>query len=544
HERAVQLIEPLARELLGRNEAATLHRWLTALPVSLVQARISLRLKLAWAQALTARFSEATDTLDALDIALNDSPALEPGLTPDAVRGELCAIRATIAIRRGEWTEASNLLHAAWELVPAETAMLRGVVAAQRGIAALFQGDLITAAPWFEQAIELSQASHNPRTALTSFNNLGASQALRGQLHATADTYRRALAYADQHVTTLDRQPRAMTNMLHIGLGETLYEWNELDAAEIEVRQGWCASDDQACDEQAQLAGYLMLARLRQARGDLDRAIAVLDDGEKFGERCASHWAILCDVRTLRARYQLQQGDVAAVVRWVTSIGLALDAPAAELCAQASAYLVRARLLITQRDPQALDLLARLSAALEISQHRGVQIEAQVVLAQAQQQHGQTTAALNTLQHVLELAAPELYTRVFLDEAHVRPLLIELRWQLRSSGESLVINQIDRLLAAMGVATIAPQSAGVIPGALLEPLNERELDVLRLIADGRSNHDIAQELIVAVSTVKWHINNLYAKLDVHSRTLAIARARELGLLQTMYSVGSYQSRTL
>lgn len=119
--------------------------------------------------------------------------------------------------------------------------------------------------------------------------------------------------------------------------------------------------------------------------------------------------------------------------------------------------------------------------------------------------------------------------------------LVELRDHLRAKGESLALQQLDRLLAAD-----APLHDTAIPAslALPEPLNEREMDVLRLIADGRSNHDIARELIVAVSTVKWHINNLYAKLNVHSRTLAVARARELGILQAMHTVGSYQSRSL
>lgn len=533
HDRAAELIEPVARELLGRNEADRLYQWLTALPQSLILAHIGLTLKLAWAQVLTGHLNDASDTLDALESRLADGA--------QAARGELCAIRATLAIRRGQWPEACQLLCTAWDLVPADLVMLRGVVAANRGIAALFQGDLVTATPWFAQAIDLSLACHNPRTALTSFNNLGAIQALRGQLHAAADTYRRAIAYADQHIQSDDLRQRAMTAMLHIGLAETLYEWNELDVAEAEVRLGWCASNDQVCDEQAQLAGYLMLARLQQARGRLDGAITVLNEGEAFGQRCVSQWAILCDVKTLRARYQLQSGDEAATVRWAHAANVTLDAPPDQLAARANAYLVRARLLLAQHDPQAIELLTRLIAALDVSQQRGVQLEAQVVLAQAQHQCGQPAAALMTLQHALELAASERYTRVFLDDVHLRPVLFELRAQLRARPDSLVVNQLDRILATIAVA---PHAASASSGELVEPLNERELDVLRLIADGHSNHDIAQELIVAVSTVKWHINNLYAKLNVHSRTLAIARARELGLLQTMHSVGSYQSRSL
>ncbi len=531
HERVVHLLEPIARDMLGRNEMLTLYGWLSALPAALLQMRVSLALKFVWTQIFTSRLAEAVPTLDALEAAMTDC-------TPPGIRGEAQTLRATLAIRQGEWSQANDYLERAWELVPEEAVMLRGVIALNRGVAAMLEGNYNTATPMFTQAADLAQTGQNPRTALTALNNLGAMQALRGQLHAAADTYRRALVYAAQQFTPSDQTQQAMTRMLHIGLGETLYEWDDLDGAEAEVRQGWCANEDQAHDEQAQLAGYLMLARLRQARGDLDGALAVLDDGERFGQHCDSRWHLLEHVKTLRAYYQLKRGDKAAAQRWLDSAELTLTAPPSTLRARSDAYLTWARLLVIQRDPAVFDLLNPLIGTLDTEQQRGIQIEAQVVLAHAQQQLGRPTQARATLRRTLELAAPEDYTRTFLDEAGLKPLLHELRSQPDIAKDTALLNQLDRLLAtpaasvttSVATATADASTQLRIVPTLIEPLNERELEILRSIADGLSNQEIARQLIVAVSTVKWHINNLYAKLNVHSRTLAVVRARELGLL--------------
>jgi LuxR family transcriptional regulator, maltose regulon positive regulatory protein len=180
----------------------------------------------------------------------------------------------------------------------------------------------------------------------------------------------------------------------------------------------------------------------------------------------------------------------------------------------------------------ALHLLNRLHSAAEADGRIGDMVEIQVLRALALQAQGDLPAAFTMLAGALSLAEPEGYVRIFVDER--TPMAALLRTELRGlRTESLPRGYIERLLNAFEQPRAPdPRSAVLSPqsSTLAEPLSERELDVLRLIAEGHSNQAIADRLIVAVSTVKKHVNNIYGKLDVQSRTQALLRARELHLL--------------
>jgi LuxR family maltose regulon positive regulatory protein len=145
---------------------------------------------------------------------------------------------------------------------------------------------------------------------------------------------------------------------------------------------------------------------------------------------------------------------------------------------------------------------------------------------------------MTALERALTLAEPEGYVRLFVDEGErMRMLIADLRWVIaaRVPNESRLLTYTDRLLSAFphteahGVPAAIRKPQSTINN-LVEPLSDRELEVLRLIAEGLSNREIADRLVVVVGTVKWYINNIYTKLGIHSRTQALARARELDLL--------------
>jgi LuxR family transcriptional regulator, maltose regulon positive regulatory protein len=195
-------------------------------------------------------------------------------------------------------------------------------------------------------------------------------------------------------------------------------------------------------------------------------------------------------------------------------------------------HLTLARVLLAQGHlPEAAGLLARLTVASEAAGRMGRVLEALVVLALVQQAQGEAVRAQASLQRALALAGPENYVRVFLDEG--APMLALLaavpqRGQHRAYAERL-------LAAGRGPALPASRAplSGTLPLAapgLSEALSEREQVVLRLLAAGLSNQDIAQELVVAQSTVHWHVKNIYSKLGVHSRTQAAIAARGLGIV--------------
>jgi LuxR family maltose regulon positive regulatory protein len=239
----------------------------------------------------------------------------------------------------------------------------------------------------------------------------------------------------------------------------------------------------------------------------------------------------------LEARLRLSQGRLEPAVRWAETCGLRLDDVAWPYRLEAG-YLTLARVFIAQGQTEAvLDLLHRLQQEAGSGQRTGSLIEILILCALARHGQGDTSSALAALESALALAEPQGYVRTFVDEGVA---MAELLRQAQSRG--IRPNYVNKLLAAFGAEDAKRGSGGVEerqasplplrPTAplLVDPLSERELELLRLIAAGRTNQEIAQELFLAVGTVKKHLNNIFGKLGVGSRTQAIARARELDLL--------------
>ena len=214
----------------------------------------------------------------------------------------------------------------------------------------------------------------------------------------------------------------------------------------------------------------------------------------------------------------LAQGDLALAVRWVQERQLRVEdelSPPREIEYQT---------------------LARLLDLAEQQGRMGNALKHLVLQAVAQQACGDEAGALGALARALSLAEPEGYIRLFVDEGlPMARLLVQLRTR-RGSDQPGSTGYRDHLLALLGRAhdEDVSHSAVAVPGSgtysLGEPLSERELEVLRLIVAGYSNREIADRLVIAVSTVKWYVNAIYSKLQVESRTKAIARARELNIV--------------
>jgi LuxR family transcriptional regulator, maltose regulon positive regulatory protein len=234
-----------------------------------------------------------------------------------------------------------------------------------------------------------------------------------------------------------------------------------------------------------------------------------------------------------QARLWIAQGQLEAANRWAQAQKLDVADKLDYL--EEVETITLARLLVAQgKLDKAVVLLERLLEATEAGGRTGRVIEILALQALAYQAQGEADQAISSLEQALALAEPEGYVRRFLDEGGP---MIELLAAV--SGRRLAVNQayIDSLLAAYrkdqekALHHLPPVGGSSLsPHPLIEPLSERELEILRLIATGRSNSEIAEALFVTVGTVKWHLNNIYGKLDVRSRTQAVARARELELL--------------
>jgi LuxR family maltose regulon positive regulatory protein len=318
---------------------------------------------------------------------------------------------------------------------------------------------------------------------------------------------------------------------VHAWLGGLLYEWNDLDAAMHHLTTAVTLGEGQVDTslgpgQQLLVDAYLTLARVRQARGNAAGALEMIHKAEQSAQE--QFPAQLGQVAAARVRLSLGQNDVETAVRWARECGLAPDDELGH--EHEYEHLTLARVLLAQgRLDEARELLDRLGQAAESRQCLGSVIESLALQALVFQAEGRADKAMTTLERALSLAEPEGYVRLFVDEGTP---MAELLSAFRRQPSAVRGEYVATLLAAFQAE--GPGGAEATPrrlqtATLFEPLTERELEVLGLIADGLSNREIAGALVIAVTTVKKHASNIYGKLGVTSRTQAAARARELDL---------------
>jgi LuxR family maltose regulon positive regulatory protein len=533
-ERVGRLVEQIAPTMFVRREMTTMKGWLEALPEAQVRARPRLSLAYAWVLL-------AGGQLDAVEPRLRDAEShfgfstLDFGPETEATiqnpeseiqnreaRGQIAAIRSLAACFRGEVGRAVSFSRQALDDLPEEDLYLRSMMTIN--IALNLTGsygsniDVAAAGRVLAEAARASQASDDPHTALLTLALLAETQIARGQLHRAAETLQQSLQLAERHVLHSDQTwPVACAA---IGLGEVLYEWNELDAAAARLQQCLELSETEA-GYAAWSIDYLPLAHLYQAQGAPDLAHEMIHRAEQLARQSNITW-LKTRAAACRAKLWLRQGHLATAVAWAEECGLKIGADIGYR--REGEYATLARVWITQgKVEQALALLAWLLDVTEAANLMRSVIEILVIQALAFQSQDNTTEAINTLERALVLAEPEGYIRTFVDEG--APLAHLLR---QAASRGISPEYVNKLLAAFAEAT---DTAPAMPQPLVEPLTERELEVLALIAAGMTNQEIAQALTITLGTIKRHLHNIYGKLDVRNRTEAVARARELRLLR-------------
>jgi len=356
--------------------------------------------------------------------------------------------------------------------------------------------------------------------------DLGQVQRAQGNLDAALATYRQALEEAGE-----SSQP-AHLGLAHVGLAQILYERNELTAALDHATRGVTLCRQLAYTP-PQATGLAIVARIRHAQGDPAGALEAMG---KAGQMGLSPQVIplLNPVPSQRVRLLLTQGDVHAAAQWTTTAGLNPDDEPDY--PREPAYLVLARVLLAQDDPgPALTLLQRLLGAASSQGRAGSIIEIQTLRALALAARGDHASALGPLTEALTLARRPGYVRVFADEgAPMRALLAQLsaaRPGQQHAARRTEPGYLAALLRACGQtdAVPPPRQSAAAPPRLAGRLTGRELEVLRLVAAGRSNREIAAELVISVKTASVHVSNILAKLNAASRTEAAAIAHRAGI---------------
>jgi LuxR family maltose regulon positive regulatory protein len=533
--RAVGLVERYAMPMLFHSETRTTLGWFEALPDEAICTHPMLRVQYAWALALAEQTSSRDAValrLDAAERALNTED-VAPELR-DLVLGHVATIRTYMLQPTTEADydpgQVIALSHQALALLPEDELGIRSVNGLQIGNAHWALGDLPAALAAYQETFDLARTGGNLYVAVYALLNQALIASYQGRLRQAAELCRTGLReFGALLEKTGQRLPA--TGGLHIVLGSILLEWNELEEAEGLLLQGtglirWTG------ERSTQMLGYAALLRLRQAQGDTPGAEVTLSELEKAWPEGRVYSG------ALRARYQLWRSASdpdarSAAVRWAQEQRLDLDtageARGMNSWEELEQLLQLAWMRVQMAQAKNLDpVLAYLERQLELAETHGLAdrvIELSILQALALEALGETDRALDALTRALKPAEPEGYVRLFVDEGAPLARLLYL-----AAARKLAPEYAGRLLSAFPENEWTPVTPPQTQPEIIEPLSQREIEVLQLIAEGLTNREIAQRLFLSPYTVRAHASNIYGKLSVRNRTEAVDKARALGIL--------------
>ena len=481
--------------------------WLASLPKSALDARPLLWVRSATMALTAGQTTGVEEKLQGAEAALA-AARQNAELDPQArdLIGQIACARATVAVTRYQPEAIVIQARRALEYLRPENLRFRFTANWALSVAYLFQGDRAAAGRAIAEALSISQASMSMFSTILATSHMGRLQELENQLRWAAETYRRVLQLAGD-------QPGPSANDACLGLARICYEWNDLAGAEQYAQQSLQLARlyDRAIDRF--IISEVFLAHLKLARGDVAGAAAMLAETEQ-SVRQNSFMKRMPEVAAAQALTLLRQGDVAA---------------AAHLAQIHNLPLSQARVFLAQGDSSAA--LTPWRRQMEAKGWQDERLRALVLEALALVAQREKDKAVQLLAEALALAEPGGFIRLFVDEG---PPMAQLLAEAAARG--VMSGYVTQLLAAFGGLTkdegptTKLASAVVRLPSLVEPLSQRELEILQLITQGLSNREIGARLFLVLDTVKEHNRKIFDKLQVQSRTEAIARARELGLL--------------
>lgn len=535
---AAHLIEQAAPTLRRTRQEAVILSWLRALPDALLSNRPVLSVAYALALLVSGETRGVAEHLRAAErwLAVTPLAPTQSGMiVVDAgefrrLPGMIALARTGLSMTRNDVAGAAVAAQQALALARDDDHATRGGAAGFLGLVAWTNGDLETAHQTFSEGMAHFELDGNVADVIAGAIILADIRSAQGRLHQAQQTYEQGLRLATAQSTFARRGAADM----HAGLSELAVERNDLRAAVWRLQQ---------CRELGEHNGFpqnpyrwrVVQARIQQAQGDLDAALALLDAAERV--YAGDYSPNVRPVAALKTRIWIAQERLREARAWAQDRSLSTADSLSYLREFEHITLLRLLLADQQCQPterllhEARTFLARLLNAAEAGGRMRSVIELLLLQARIDHRCTDTPAALAALERALTLAEPEGYMRVFLDEgAELAPLL------RRAAVSGGVRAFAEELLAAFAAESQVMDAAPHTPAPpatalpLIEPLSQRELEILRLFATELSGPEIAQSLVIALSTVRTHTKSIYGKLNVSSRRAAVKRAGELGLL--------------
>ena len=514
YEQAASMIDENIASMFSHNEVPVLLGWIEKLPEDIVNGCPWIAVHRANTLVLVGRPDEIEPLLK----------SVEQHIEPNAPRrselsGHIAAIRAYAANLAGDAAGAIEMATLAKKHLPDDHPAGQGTANYTLADTYIALDDMGKASQALLEMLKVGEMTGQLMIIIPALCDLAAVRKIQGKLHQAKELFDQAYQWLQDH-DSLDSRLRCS---YEFGRADLLREWNQLDAAYEHALIGDAHRQRLGG---YQMVGDLTLMRILQARGDLQGALEGLSNAEQIMEAHLLQLAISIEFKTGRILQYLALGDIEKAKHWAKKCNGGSER---EQIALASLHLAQGQAIEAQR------LLDQQSVLAEAGGRTGRLIEILSLQALSLRQLEQPEKAAQVLSQALYLAIPEGYVRTFLD--HGQPLYELLgkivsqdtsAQKMATAAKRLVEDYARQLLKAFQLeGQIRSQGEAQ---ALIDPLTNRELEVLEWLAAGLSNKTIADRLVVAPSTVKQHLKNIYGKLDVHNRTEAVARGRELGLL--------------
>jgi LuxR family maltose regulon positive regulatory protein len=552
------LIERNINTLIKTGEVFSLTRWIGQLPDAVIQERINLSLPYAWALIASYRLELASYWLDHVRRKVEELEN-QTNAVPQAdnagnglwnIRGGLAVCQSTLALLSQDWDKAAAYSRQANQLLQEGNPFIQSFVVLDDSLYCILSGDTTKAIESLRDTVQIARRANNLLVMIIATCQIADMQALQGKLNQAWDTLHKAQFMA----MGPDGKPMPLAGLADIGLGEISLERNDLKEANMYLERGMKATGTMWW--LSNLDGMVSLAHLLQVKGDVAGAQAVIEEASRMTQSTESSQLDDTIISAMAVRLALQREDLPLAEQWWRRGAFPDYRDSIHL--ENYAYHIYEYLVLTQvrlliaigRRQGNESYLRRCAVLLESLLHETTRfqrvtstIEIQVLQAIVQFSLGETEQAVITFRSALALGEPEGYRRIYLDSGRpVSELLALCQSELKESNSPLPSAAfIESLQEALrGEAQLQPGLPS--EGERSEPLpvkkdegppvslSAREMEVLRLIADGKSNQEIAAQLYLALNTVKRHAYNIYAKLEVTKRTQAVSKARKLGLL--------------
>jgi len=531
--RATRLAETCWQRMYYGFQPAGWLGWVKQLPEELIRARPVLCTQIAWALMDAHEVDASESRLRDAERCLADPSDGMVIVDQEQFRSlpaRIAFARAYNAQTRRDFLSAIQYAELVLKLIPEEDQFLRAQTTGILGATYLISGDLDAACrsmnDWIDSSLQVGNFFSAFAHAMVEKADI---LTVQGHLREALRTYQQALVLASEYDSGV---LRVMAHH-YLGMAMLYHEMGDDETADQHLQQSLGLAVLHASVDWS-YRRCIAQARLKESAGELESAIDLLDEAKCFYIKTLIPHTRPIDA--IKARIYLKQGRLFKAEEWVHAQGLAVDDELSYL--REFEHITLARLLLAQyknsrsegtiRD--AIELLARLLKAAEDGKRLGSVIEILVLQALAYQMQENTPAALTSLECALTLAEPEGYVRMFVDEG---PGMAGLIREVAKRG--VLPNYTSKLLSAFeaerkGVKVETPHSASPASSSLIEPLSQRELELLRLLKTELSGPEIANQLVIGLSTVRTHTKRIYSKLNVKDRRTAVKRAVELGLI--------------